>query len=46
MDWVIVNEQEEIIAEGFNTHEEAIDYMKKMNLGFLCKAKLHIAERS
>ena len=46
MDWVIVDEQDQIIAEGFNTHKEALEYMKKMNLAFMCKTKLHIAERS
>lgn len=46
MDWVIVDEQEQIIAEGFETHKEALQYMKKMNLTFMCKTRPHIKERN
>lgn len=46
MDWVIVDQNEKIIAGGFNTHKDALEFMKKLDLSYVNKIRLHIAERN
>lgn len=42
MNWVIVDENGDIVSQEFETQKEAINFLKQMDHNYLCKTKMHV----
>lgn len=44
MGWVVVDQNNNIVSQIFNTHEEALRFKKQMNLQFINSHKIMLKE--